>query len=422
MTQQVQDESLAGFPEGTTYHYSKDRNLTFYYDKGGKLIGSHAGQPGDDNSNVNSLLGLPQVQAYQPWMKEPGLSFQQLEENEPTQNFTGSPVGSPLDILPQINPQSPKDLLTDVASQVPLMLIPGGGMARTAIRAGSSLVAGAIADRMMNPDKSAGATAGDTFLNTLLGMLPAHLMENKFGIKPRTTMRETIQEPTLRENFSNTEGSTSGKSTRSGTSSSETSGTSSTTSNSTSSGSTETKGRSVSTEQRLNIGGPHDDQIKATQKEIERLNNIDLSKLNAGGQKQVANALLRNHQALEALIEANTASGHVVGSEFKTTREGTSSGQSTSERSSETTGTQQSTGTTSGKSQSSTTGGSKETPGKITSIQTGPHQGFLGNILEMLQSVHSTPRGSKPLSPLQKALVGLGLNSLTDLTVNAPEK
>lgn len=78
------------------------------------------------------------------------------------------------------------------------------------------------------------------------------------------------------------------------------------------------------------------------------------------------------------------------------------------------------------------------TPGVSQTTIQGPHQGFLGNIAELLSSIKGgQPRMANKVSKsgyvypkqspvqynvLQKALVGLGLNSLADLTVNAQEK
>lgn len=131
--------------------YDHVNNVTHTWDAAGKLQGSDSGDT--TGKNLNTLLG-------------------QLTPN-------GERVGD------TDWHQLFKELGTDAATQLPLMAIPGGGVARTFGRAAASLLSGLTADRVMSGDtKSFGNSLGDAGLNTAVSMGLPGLLENSIHYSP----------------------------------------------------------------------------------------------------------------------------------------------------------------------------------------------------------------------------------------------
>lgn len=219
-----------------------------------------------------------------------------------------------------------KDILADLASSAATAFLPGGPI----IKGLGSAAVGTGVDQFMNPDKPLSQSASEGTLNAAIGEILPWLAFEKAGIKfPKNTriLESTVkQEPTVRTMIK----------------------------------------KSIPNE---NLDHA---LVGSIQKEIERLKGLDTSKLNAGGLKQVENAIARNEAALGSLEEVGYDPGII----------------------------------------SETKPGIKSSQSK----ESGPFPGWLGTLLETRKT--RLTKGA-PLDPLSKFLSSLGFNIGADTTINS---
>lgn len=127
--------------------YSKAGGETYFYDDNNKLIGS---AKGDQRGNQSfALLGESTGSRLKPTVKAE--SFMK---------------------------QTGKDITTDMATQLPLAMIPGEGIGMKILRQLGSLAGGYGTDRLLNPEKPQSDSLSDATFNQVIGNLIPRLITN----------------------------------------------------------------------------------------------------------------------------------------------------------------------------------------------------------------------------------------------------
>jgi hypothetical protein len=371
--------------------YSKDLDHTYILDSTGKQVGS---MEGDQRNN--------------PLAFDPNVANIQNVIPPDSKEQTAANIK-----------QAGKDFVVNAAVQAPLAFIPGGGALATLGRLGAAAGAGYGMDSLLNPDKTPTSKLGDALLNTTIGETFPWLAEHigglsSFkipGIRSETTSTR-VADPTIMERTTTGSGRIQSNRQGSSSSSSESNLSREGISNTESNRVGETKGniKSRTTSYEAESTGPHTDAMSGVEAEIARLESIDATKLNKGGQTQIDNAIAKNKALLEAMNDANTTSMNIRDLIGET--KGTSSGEGSSTTKSKGTGQTRSSGSSriSGTGESSSSGSSKttgsSTPGASTTTSSTVTHGSASweRILEAIQEMHK--HTANQLTGFQRFLAG----------------
>lgn len=314
---------------------------------------------------------------------------------------SGDTTKSDLSVVPSVGGTQPflahrvdsdklmRDLISDVVPAAITMAVPEfkalGPVKNILARMGISFAGGTVADQLLNigQDKPVLNSAVDAGANAGIAALPELIGQGiggKFSLAPRMSNVTATAEPTISEMVSNRLGSSN--SSREGT------------------GSSSSRGGSTSR--------------GATSGEYET---------NSEGLSGVPNSETRR-------IQAKDEKGHFLPAEdaqfplpgFKNqssttgTRSGTSSQQNDYQNMADLVNKSIAEATSRGSTNSTTT----TTPGVRTAVTEGPHQGPLGNVMELFRSIQHNP--AAPMNRVKAASIGTILNSLFDTTINKPKQ
>lgn len=355
-------------PQGRNQvRYNKTIDQTYISDPTGKFIGTLEG----DHTN-NPL-------AYQG-------NVMDIQNVEPPQTReTG----------PQNIKQMEKDFVVNMATAVPSMLIPGGGLGAAALRGAGSMGLGTAVDQLLNKEKPISQSLGDVGLNTLINEVTAFPFEHKLKFEipgiTRTERGTVIRDPTLYE--SSAQGSRTSY------------GSGSTTGEFSGIGKSTSKGTSESVSIRQPYQGDMTPDMEALNARIVKLQGIEPKTKSQA--TQVNNLIDKLTEAMDA--EAALSEGTI------TRTKGSSEGSSTSQSSRSSKGTSTSVG--SGQNTINSKGMSQ--PGAATSSKESVTMN--SSIWERLFNSIKVASKGQPLSKLDRALLNLGFNILADTTVNAPK-
>lgn len=311
-------------------------------------------------------------------------------------------------------PQFGRDAASDIVPSAVSMLTPEfqalSPLKNLLVKMGISFAGGTAADQAINigQQKPLLNSAVDSGVNTGLGMLP-ELLNMGINLKGPQYTSTTTRGPSTSERTSSSTRNNfrEGTSTREGSFNRE--GTSFSKGESSHTGTAETLG--LSSTEAKSLGFQPSDVITKTIR-------IDPTTKKFVKAYQVQETVPREGQ-----YQTNTDS--TTNSKNNSVRAGTSSylSNSGSQSQGNTTGNTTSSGTGGGTTQS--TGSTVNIPGISQTTRNAPLPGMLGHVLEMLTNIESTKRlrvnGAPIVSPLQSALMGLGINVGTDATINRPQ-